>query len=230
MKYKMAFLLILILNCSFANAMTVDAQIRRGAAVFACEQLRWAGLADKKIATKTYRFNIIRDGDQARLAINGNIYELRSIPGISDFKMTWLIDNRWGVFEYEFVPDINQDARSIRDTFVGKPTGYFMISHRSCLGYLSDKSTLKSRIQASAIVSVEKFLEKNLDRNRLRVCSFNEVDPHLYVIVRERHMTRSYVVAVRSIIDPAGEKFIYSNDFIVQELGDLESADVIKFC
>lgn len=230
MKYKMAFLLVMIMSCNFANAMAVDTQIQRGAAVFVCEQLRWAGLADKKIATKTYRFNIIRDGDQARLAIDGDIYELKSIPGISDFKMTRLIDNRWGVFEYEFTPDINQDARNVRDIFVGKPIGYFMISRRSCSGYLSDKSALKSRIQVSAIVSVEKFLEKNLDHNRLRVCSFNEADPHLYVIVRERHKTRSYVVAIRSNIDPAGEKFIYSNDLVVQELEDLESAGVIKLC
>ena len=218
------------MNYSIANAITVDAQIRRGAAVFVCEQLRWAGLADKKIATKTYRFNIIRDGDQARLAIDGDIYEFRSIPGVSDFKMARLIDNRWGVFEYEFIPNIKQDARSVCDIFVGKPTGYFMTSRRSCSGYLNDKSALKSRIQASAIVPIEKFLKKSLHPNKLRVRSFNEVDPHLYVIVRERHETRSYVVAIRSDIDPAGEKFIYSNDLVVQELGDLESADVIKLC
>ena len=230
MKYKMVVLLILIMNCSFANAMTVDAQIRRGAAVFVCEQLRWAGLADKKIATKTYQFDIIRDGDQARLAIDGDIYELRSTPGISDFKMTRLIDNRWGVFEYEFTPDINQDAKIIRDTFAGKPTGYFVTSRRSCSGYLRDKSALKSRIQTAAIISLEKFLEENLDRNRLRVCSFNEVDSHLYIIVRERHKTRSYVIAIRSDIDPAGEKFIYGNDLVVQQLEDLESADVIRRC
>ncbi len=159
MKLIVLFLTVLVAFGGRATATTVDAEIQREASVFVCEQLRWAGLSDRKVAERTYRFRIVRHDGQAMLGIYSDLYDFGSARGIMDFTMARIYDGRWGVYEYEFTPDINdsENARSIRTRFIGKPTIYVTMSRRACAGYLAETSELKSRMEAAALVSVEHF-------------------------------------------------------------------------
>lgn len=170
MKLIVLFLTVLVAFGGRATATTVDAEIQREASVFVCEQLRWAGLSDRKVAERTYRFRIVRHDGQAMLGIYSDLYDFGSARGIMDFKMARIYDGRWGVYEYGFTPDFNDSeyAKSVRSRFIGKPTISVTTSRRACAGYLAETSALKSRMEAAAVRSVENFMQFGPALNKCR--------------------------------------------------------------
>lgn len=158
MKLVVLLLMVLVATGGRATATTVDAGIRRGASVFVCEQLRWAGVSDSKVAERTYRFRIVQHDGQAMLAVYSDLYDFGSTRGIMDFTMGRIYDGRWGVYEYGFTPDSNEsESKRIRSRFIGKPTGSFTTSRQACASYLAETSPLKSRMEAAALASVDNF-------------------------------------------------------------------------
>ena len=170
MKLLGLLLIALIVADGRATATTVDEGIRRGAAVFVCEQLRAAGLSNSKVVERTYRFHIVRHDDEAMLGVYNDLYEFGSTRGIMNFTMARIYDGRWGVYEYGFTPDSNDSefAEGIRSRFISTPTGSFTTSRRACSDYLAETSLLKKRIEDAAIRSVEHVMQFGHAVNKCR--------------------------------------------------------------